>query len=406
MGLFDRFAALKAAYGAAKSCGADPFAVRMDSVLSPTEAIIEGRHTILAGTNNYLGLTFEQSCVDASIEAVRTQGTGTTGSRVANGSYAGHKALEQSIASYFNRRSAMVFTTGYQANLGVISTLAGPQDYLVIDSDSHASIYDATRLGSATVLRFRHNDPDDLDRRLTKISGDAGNKVIVVEGIYSMRGDIAPLVEFAEVKRKHGAYLVVDEAHSMGVMGENGRGAAEHFGVENDVDFVVGTFSKSLGAIGGYCVSDDPDFDMLRITCRPYMFTASLPPSIVASVEAALAIVQKTPEMRTQLWKNVEQLYGTLERNGFLLGPHPSPVVAVHLPDPATAIQLWHELLLDGVYVNLTLPPATPNNSALLRCSVCAAHSSEQIAAVADKLTNIAHRLGAIGQSSRMVAAS
>lgn len=405
MGLFDRFAALKAAHSAAKACGDDPFAVRMDDVLSPTRAIIEGRETILAGTNNYLGLTFEQACVEASIEAVRTHGTGTTGSRVANGSYAGHKQLEASIARYFGRQHAMVYTTGYQANLGVISTLAGPQDYLIIDSDSHASIYDATRLSSATVLRFRHNDPADLDRRLAKIAGDPGNKVIVVEGIYSMLGDVAPLAEFAAVKRKHGAYLVVDEAHSMGVMGAQGRGAAEHFGVEADVDFVVGTFSKSLGAIGGYCVSDDPEFDILRVACRPYMFTASLPPSIVASVDAALRHVEAHPELRTRLWANVNQLYGTLERRGFVLGPDKSPVVAVHLPNPAIATQIWHELLVDGVYVNLTLPPATPNNTALLRCSVCAAHDSEQLATVADKLTAIAKRHGLIGQAMPLAAA-
>jgi 8-amino-7-oxononanoate synthase len=405
MGLFDRFAALKAAHNAAKACGDDPFAVRMDNVLSPTEAVIAGRPTILAGTNNYLGLTFEPSCVEAAMEAVRSLGTGTTGSRVANGSYAGHKSLESAIAQFFKREHAMVFTTGYQANLGVISTLAGPQDYLIIDSDSHASIYDATRLGSATVLRFKHNDPADLDRRLSKLSGDSGNKVIVVEGIYSMRGDVAPLAEFAAIKRKHGAYLVVDEAHSMGVMGEHGRGAAEHFGVEKDVDFVVGTFSKSLGAIGGYCVSNDPEFDILRVACRPYMFTASLPPSIVASVQAALAVMQAHPEYRTRLWANVNQLYGTLERRGFVLGPDKSPVVAVHLPDPATATQIWHELLLDGVYVNLTLPPATPNNTALLRCSVCAAHDSKQLTIVADKLTRIAERFGVIGGAGRLAAA-
>jgi 8-amino-7-oxononanoate synthase len=405
MGLFDRFSALKAAHDAAKACGDDPFAVRMDDVLSPTEAMVQGRRTILAGTNNYLGLTFEPSCVEAAIEAVRTLGTGTTGSRVANGSYANHTALEAATAAFFRRKHAMVFSTGYQANLGIISTLAGPQDYLIIDSDSHASIYDATRLGSATVLRFRHNDPDDLDRRLSKIAADPGNKVIVVEGIYSMRGDIAPLAEFAAVKRKHRAYLVVDEAHSMGVMGQNGRGAAEHFGVEDDVDFVVGTFSKSLGAVGGYCVSNDPEFDILRVACRPYMFTASLPPSIMASVSAALEVVKARPELRTRLWANVNQLYGTLERRGFVLGPHKSPVVAIHLPDPAMATQIWHELLLEGVYVNLTLPPATPNNTALLRCSVCAAHDSRQLSVVADKITEIGKRYGAIGGSTRLAAA-
>ena len=406
MGLFDKHLAYREAYNAIRQAGADPFNVQFDSVVSPTEGRIDGRSVILLGTNNYLGLTFDEEAIAASVKAVQERGTGTTGSRIANGSFEAHVELEQALAKFYRRKHAMVFTTGYQANLGVLSTLVGRGDHLILDADSHASIYDGSRLGHAEVIRFRHNDPEDLYKRLRRLKGAPGERLIVVEGIYSMMGDTAPLKEIAAVKREMGGYLLVDEAHSMGVLGENGRGLAEMEGVEADVDFVVGTFSKSLGAIGGYCVSDDPDFDMLRITCRPYMFTASLPPSIVASVEAALALVQKTPEMRTKLWANVEQLYGTLERNGFLLGPHPSPVVAVHLPDPATAIQLWHELLLDGVYVNLTLPPATPNNSALLRCSVCAAHSSEQIATVAEKLTSIAHRLGAIGQAPRMVAAS
>lgn len=405
MGLFDRFESVRRLHGRISSCGADPFAVRMEKVLSPTEAIIEGRKTILAGTNNYIGLTFDPACIDAAVQATAAEGTGTTGSRVANGSYSGHRRLEQEIADFFGRQHAMVFTTGYQANLGIISTIAGPDDFLVIDADCHASIYDATRLGSATVIRFKHNDPADLDRRLQRIADKPGNKVIVVEGIYSMLGDTAPLAEFAEVKRKHGAYLVVDEAHSMGVLGATGRGLAEALGVEADVDFVVGTFSKSLGAIGGYCVSDHPEFEILRVACRPYMFTASLPPSIVASVSAALEIVRTRPELRRRLYANVRTLYDGLAEQGFRLGPTRSPVVAVHVDDPELAVGTWLELLKAGVYVNMALPPATPAGTALLRCSVCAAHTREQLETIVQTLTEVAYGNGLLSRPRRAAVA-
>jgi len=216
-----------------------------------------------------------------------------------------------------------------------------------------------------------------------------------------MLGDQAPLAEMAAIKRKHGAYLVVDEAHSMGVLGDKGRGLAEVAGVEDDVDFVVGTFSKSLGAIGGFCVSDHPEFDVLRVRCRPYMFTASLPPSIVASVTAALAVIERRPELRTKLWANVNTLYDGLKRHGLLLGPQKGPVVAVHLPTPELAVQAWQALLQSGVYVNLALPPATPNGASLLRCSVCAAHSRHQLERVIDTITEVAYQIGVLSEPAR-----
>jgi 8-amino-7-oxononanoate synthase len=404
MALFDQFQDLIRSHAAVKAVGADPFGVKMERVVSPTEAIVEGRPTILVGTNNYLGLTFDPSCVEAAVEALETHGTGTTGSRIANGSYGGHTALEEELARFYGRRSAMVFTTGYQANLGIISRIAGPKDYLIIDADSHASIYDACKMCAGTVIRFKHNDAADLDKRLQRLAGTDGNKIIVVEGIYSMLGDQAPLVEIAAVKRKHGAYLVVDEAHSMGVVGKTGRGVAEAADVEADVDFIVGTFSKSLGAIGGFCVSDHPEFDVLRIACRPYMFTASLPPSIVASVTAALEVVERRPELRTRLWANVNTLYDGLKRRGFSLGPQKGPVVAVQLPSPEMGVQAWQLLLQSGVYVNLALPPATPNGLSLLRCSVCAAHSRHQLERVIDVITDVGYQIGVLGETARAAA--
>jgi 8-amino-7-oxononanoate synthase len=395
MGLFDRFDGLAKLHAMATTGGEDPFAVRMDRVLSPTEAIINGRQTILIGTHNYLGLTFDPACIEASQEAAAAFGTGTTGSRIANGSYAGHRGLEKTLAAFFGRKHCMVFSTGYQANLGILSTVAGPQDHLLIDADSHASIYDACKLGSATVVRFRHNDPADLDRRLQKLSGEPGNRVIVAEGLYSMLGDTAPLREFVEVKKKHGAYIVLDEAHSVGTMGENGRGLAEAEGLEADVDFVVGTFSKSFGAVGGFCVSDMEGFEVLRIASRPYMFTASLPPSIMASVTEAVHQVQARPELRRQLWQNVDRLYDGLQKAGFILGPEKAPVVAITLRDQETAIRFWNGLLANGVYCALVLPPATPNGLSLCRLSLCAAHTAEQIKRVVELATRVANEIGA-----------
>jgi 8-amino-7-oxononanoate synthase len=404
MPLFDRFAPLMQAHAAVKATGTDPFGVRMDRVLSPTEAIVRGRRTLLVGTNNYLGLTFDPGCIAAARSAMETFGTGTTGSSIANGSYGGHRALERALADFYGRTHGMVFSTGYQANLGIISTVAGPKDYLIIDADCHASIYDACKLSCATIIRSRHNDPADLDKRLQRLAGEPGNKVIVTEGIYSMLGDQAPLAEIAEVKRRHGAYLVVDEAHSLGVLGETGRGLAQAADVEADVDFIVGTFSKSLGAVGGFCVSDHPDFEVLRIVCRPYMFTASLPPSVIASVRAALETIVKRPDLRHRLWRNIATLYDALERRGFLLGPQRGPVVAIRLPSPEMAIQTWQALLNAGVYVNLALPPATPSGEPLLRCSVCAAHTTAQLRHMVDVVTEIAYDTGLLEAPARAAA--
>ncbi len=385
MDIFDKYEAVSRRHSSLLEIGADPFAVRMDRVLSATEAVINGRETILAGTNNYLGLTFDPDCVEAAIEATRAQGTGTTGSRIANGTYALHRQLEEAIADFLERRHALVFTTGYQANLGMLAGLAGPKDVILMDADSHASIYDGCRLSGATVIRFRHNDPNDLDRRLTRLKDEGACKLVVVEGIYSMLGDVAPLAEFAEVKRRHGAYLLVDEAHSLGVLGDNGRGAAELAGMEEDADFVVGTFSKSLGAIGGFAATNHPKLDVLRFNSRPYMYSASCSPSTIASVTAALRRMREQPELRRRLWRNADALYGALSDLGFEICAPMSPIIAVKLPDEATAVWAWNRLLESGVYVNLALPPGTPNGACLLRCSLSAAHSEEQVEAIGQR---------------------
>ncbi len=401
MSILAKYAGMKDAFGAVKALGANPFGILFDKVISPTEGVLDGRTTILLGTNNYLGLTFDESCIERSAEAVKAQGTGTTGSRIANGSYDGHRQLELDLAEFYGRKHCMVFTTGYQANLGILSALVGRGDHLIIDADSHASIYDGSRLAQAEVIRFRHNDPRDLEKRLKRLADVPGDKLIVVEGIYSMLGDTAPLKEIAAVKRATGAYLLVDEAHSLGVLGPTGRGLAEAAGVEEDVDFIVGTFSKSLGSVGGFCVSDHPDFDLLRVVSRPYMFTASLPPGVIASTLQALQCLRDEPELRARLTGNARRLYDGLSAMGFQTGPEANPIVAVAMPDRETAIACWNALLLGGLYLNLALPPATPNNTPLLRSSVSAAHTTEQIDAALDLFEKVGREFGLLPAPAR-----
>ena len=393
MDIFDKYELASGRHDRVLEVGSDPFNLRMEEIYSATEALVNGRRTILVGTNNYLGITFDPACTDAAIDAIRRYGTGTTGSRIANGTYAAHLALEEALSRFLGRRSTMVFPTGYQANLGILAGLASANDTIFLDADSHASIYDGCRLSGATLVRFRHNDPKDLDKRLTRLGEQGGCKLVVVEGIYSMLGDRAPLREFVEVKRKHGAYLLVDEAHSLGVLGDHGRGLAEEQGVEDDVDFVVGTFSKSLGAVGGFAASNHPKFEVLRFCSRPYMFTASSSPSNVASVLAAVRRMEEQPELRLRLWDNAKALHDGFTRLGLEVISPESPVIAIRMKDEETAIHAWNRLLENGVYVNLALPPGTPNGACLLRCSVSAAHTREQIGEIIARFATVAAEL-------------
>jgi len=384
MSIFDKLQPVADVRRRMLQTGVDPLGVPIEQVFDATEGTIDGRRTILAGTNNYLGLTFDSDCIEAAVRATRAEGTGTTGSRMANGTYSGHLALERELAALFDVPDAVVFSTGYQANLGILGALAGPRDTVVLDADCHASIYDGVRLGGAQTLRFRHNDAADLDKRLRRLGDAAHGALVIVEGIYSMLGDRAPLADIAEITQARGAYLLVDEAHSFGVLGGNGRGLAEEVGVERSVDFIVGTFSKSLGATGGFCVSRHPELDLIRYASRAYIFTASPAPSVVASTRTALAQLQARPELRERLWENAHRLYDALHDLGFELGPQTAPVVAAIFEDQEVALTFWQDLLARGVYVNLMLPPATPDGRSLVRVSVSAAHSPAQIEAVID----------------------
>ena len=361
----------------------DPFNLVMEKVLSPTRAICNGRETILLGTYNYMGMTFDPDVIEAGKQALTDFGSGTTGSRVLNGTYQGHKECEDALKEFYGMDHAMVFSTGYQANLGIISTIAGKGDYVVLDIDSHASIYDGCAMGRAEIVPFRHNDIEALEKRLKRIPADAG-KLVVLEGVYSMLGDVAPLKEMIRVSKEAGAMVLVDEAHSMGFIGEHGRGVAEAQGVLDDVDFVIGTFSKSVGTVGGFCVSNHPDFEIMRLVCRPYVFTASLPPSVVATAATSIRKLMHGSNKRAHLWENSKTLHKGLKDLGFALGTDEpqSAIIAVIMPDLEQGAAMWEALIKGGLYVNLARPPATPANMTLLRCSLCAEHSESEVAQI------------------------
>ena len=360
--------------------GINGLGVTNDQMISPTRALVGNREIILAGTNNYMGITFDPRCIAAGKKALDEFGTGTTGSRIANGSFALHGELERELANFLGLKHCIVFTTGYQANLGMLSGLAGPKDTIFLDADSHSSIYDGCTLSGAKLVRFRHNDAADLDKRMSRAEDDGGGKLVVLEGIYSMLGDRAPLADFVALKKKYQFQLCVDDAHSFGVLGPNGRGLGDEAGLESEVDFVIGTFSKSIGAIGGFGASNHPLFDTLRYAMRPYMFTASASPASVATSIAALKVLKAEPERRAKIWANSERLYKGLKGLGLDMGCDVvSPVVAVKMPDELTTVMKWDALFKAGVYVNMAVPPGTPNRLCLLRCSVSAAHTTEEI---------------------------
>ena len=375
----------------------DPFSLVMEEVKSPTVAVCNGKETILLGTYNYMGMTFDDDVQQAGLKALKEFGSGTTGSRVLNGTYSPHKDCEEALKEFYAMDHAMVFSTGYQANLGIISALAGKGDYVILDIDSHASIYDGCAMGNAEIVAFRHNDVEALEKRLKRLPADAG-KLVVLEGVYSMLGDVAPLKEMIRICKENGAMTLVDEAHSMGFIGENGRGVVEDQGVIDDVDFIIGTFSKSVGTVGGFCVSNHPKFEIMRLVCRPYVFTASLPPSVMATASTSIRKLMHSGNKRAHLWENSKKLHKGLRDLGFELGTPEaqSAIIAVIMPDLERGAMMWQALLAEGLYVNLARPPATPANMTLLRCSLCAEHTTEQVDQILDMFEAAGKAVGAI----------
>ena len=371
-----------------------PGQTMIERVLGPGEVVIAGRPTLMFGSNNYLGLTLHPDVTEAARRAILEYGTGTTGSRTANGTLGIHEDLEQEFADWFGKRHAIIFSTGYQANLSLIGGLCGAGDVILIDRDSHASIYDATRQTAAQVIGFRHNSAESLRKKLERLPASGRNRLVVVEGLYSIRGDVAPLRDIVDVCRSHGAYVLVDEAHSLGTYGRTGLGCAEDQGVLDQVDFVVGTFSKSLAGIGGVCVSNHSELRALHFLARAYVFTASGSPSNVASVSAAVKVVRTHPELRDQLWANVRRLRQGLRELGYVIGDTESPIVPIVTRDEERTIALWQRLLTEGLYVNLIVPPGCPVDECVLRASCSAAHTPEQLTKALDILGRVGAEIG------------
>jgi len=388
--IFDKYAILQSRVDLMMKIGKDALGLKFDDIVSATKGKIDGREILLAGTNNYLGLTFDDDCMKAAKNAVDKHGTGTTGSRVANGSYNEHIQLEKVLAEHLKMESCVVFTTGYQTNLAAISGLAGDNDVIFMDADAHACVIDGTRLTSSSTIRFRHNNPEDLDKRL-KRQGDIsdGHALVVIEGMYSMFGDIAPVDEFVDVTHRHGGYLYIDEAHSYGVFGPTGCGIAEEQGVLDKIDFISGTFSKSLASVGGFCASRHKEFEILRKVMRPYMFTASATPSNICAALMAVEKVKEGHHLRKNLKTRSLQLHSGLSEMGYDICADASPVIAVRRPNEAVAAMEWNWLIENGVYVNLAVPPGTPQSSSLLRISLSAAHTEMDINTILKAFSNL-----------------
>ena len=408
MSLFDKYAPLQTRVEMMLKIGKDALGVEFDDIIDATRGRIGNREILLAGTNNYLGLTFDEDCVAAAKKAIDEHGTGTTGSRIANGTYTEHVDLENAIAEHLGMPSCIVFSTGYQTNLAAISGLAGDKDVIFMDADAHACIIDGTRLTGASTIRFRHNNPEDLDKRLKRQGEiEGGNALVVIEGMYSMFGDIAPIDEFLDVTHRHGGYLYIDEAHSYGIFGPTGCGIAEAQGVLDKVDFISSTFSKSLASIGGFCASKHPEFEITRKVMRPYMFTASPTPSNVSAARAAVDKIKTGGPLRDNLMARAKQLHKGLSDLQYDLCAEASPVIAVRRPNEAVAAMEWNWLIENGVYVNLAVPPGTPQSSSLLRISLSAAHTEEDINTILKAFADLKDNQGALmaGMASKLQAA-
>jgi 8-amino-7-oxononanoate synthase len=352
------------------------------------EVIVEGRKMIMLGSNNYLGLTSHPEVKEAAVEAVRKYGSGCAGSRFLNGTLDIHVKLEEQLAAFFRKEAALMLSTGYQTNLGIISSLAGKDDVVVIDKLDHASIIDACRLSYADVKKFKHNDMNSLEFVL-KECGDRG-KLVVVDGVYSMEGDIAPLPEIVPLCRKYGARLMVDDAHGVGVIGKTGRGTAEHFGMEKDVDIIMGTYSKSLASIGGFVVANEDVIHFMKHNSRQLIFSASPPPASVASVIAALGIIDREPERRERLWHNTNKMMKAFKRMGFDTGASETPIIPLVMGEMEQAFMMWKTLYDQGVFVNPVVPPAVPQGRCMIRTSYMATHTDEML----DRVLNILEKAG------------
>jgi len=378
----------------ARAAGLYPYYRALSSAQDPV-VMCDGRELVMLGSNNYLGLANHPEVKQAAAIALAEYGTGVAGSRLLNGTLDLHAELEERLAQFTRRESALVFSTGFQVNLGVLSSLLGRHDVAVLDALDHACIIDGCRLGFGRTLKYRHNDMRDLARKLDNISGDAGI-LIVVDGVFSMEGDVAPLPEIAQLARAHEARLMVDDAHGLGVFGECGRGTPEHFGVEDEVDLLMGTFSKSLATVGGFVAGNAHVINHVRHVARSAIFSAALPPASVAAASKALDIVEREPERRKQLWENARYLKRELERLGFDTGESSSPVVPVVIGEDENAFRAVIRLQELGVFANPVVSPAVPRGRAMIRTSCIATHTREHLDRALDALAQMGRELGLI----------
>lgn len=359
-----------------------------------TEVICNGKKMLMLGSNSYLGLTTHPKVKEAAIQAIKKYGSGCAGSRFLNGTLDIHIELEAELAKLVGKKAALAYPTGYQSNVGCISAMVAKHEYVITDKYDHASIIDGCLLSEGTMLRYAHNSMSSLEKVLQKIPGK--NSLIVVDGIFSMEGDIAKLPEICKLAKKYGANVMVDEAHSLGVLGKNGAGAAAHFKLTKQTDFIMGTFSKSLASVGGFIAADEDLIHYLKHKSRALIFSASLPPASTASVLEAVKIMKAEPERIAKLWENTNYMLSEFKAMGYNTGESCTPVIPLHVGDMNTAFQMWRRLGEEGVFINPVVPPAVPPKQCLIRTSFMATHSLAQLSQALDKFRTIGKELGVI----------
>lgn len=358
---------------------------------------MEGKREIMIGSNNYLGLTSDPRVIEAASNAIKEFGTGCSGSRFLNGTTKAHLEMEKELAEFLNKEDCVTMSTGFQTNLGVIAALCGRGDVVVCDKENHASIYDAIRLSYADMVRFKHADMDDLEEKLKNIPKDKGI-LIVTDGVFSMGGDICNLPKIVELKKKYGARIMIDDAHALGILGENGRGTAEYYGLEDEVDVICGTFSKSLASLGGYCAGDKKVIDYIRHSSRPFIFSASIQPASIAAVRKSLEIIKTEPERRKNLLDISDYMRQALKKRGIKIREANTPIIPIYTYEPDVTLKACKMLFDRGVYVNPVLPPATPPGECLIRTSYTATHTRELMDEAADIILEVFKELNLVNK--------
>ncbi|MBR6207485.1 MAG: pyridoxal phosphate-dependent aminotransferase family protein [Oscillospiraceae bacterium] len=391
MDLFDKVQQFKQA-DEFRAMGLFPYFRELQS-RQDTEVIMEGKRRIMLGSNNYLGLTVQPEIIEAGIRALRDYGTGCSGSRLLNGTLVLHREFEEKLSAFLGKDDVATFPAGFQGNLGAISALVGRGDYMICDRENHASIYAGCKLSYGTMLRYKHNDMAELEKRLRSVPESAGC-LIITDGVFSMSGDIANLPEICDLARKYGARVMVDDAHGFGILGSGGRGTADRFGLTKEVDVITGTFSKSLASLGGFAAADAKVIDFIRCNSRPYIFAASIPPASIAVATAALEYLQAHPELPQRLLDLTAYMRQKLNENGIKTIDNQVPIIPIYTYEPIPTLTMQKELYERGVYVNATIPPACPPGGCLLRCSLMATLTHELIDEAVGIIAEVFHENG------------